>query len=104
MPAQPTTVVVNKAITSLFITVPMFDFAVVHCSVLFNFWFERSVATVQLHRTTALSGQLYSETKCFHVVIIADWRLLVNQKIPNEWLDEPCRQRVSLALLLQSMM
>ena len=56
----------------------MFDFAIVHCPVLFNFGFERSVATVQLHRTAALSGQLYSEGKCFHVVIIADWELLVN--------------------------
>lgn len=77
MPAQPTMVVANNAINSLFITIPMFDFAVVHCPVLFNFWFERSVATVQLHRTSALLGQLYSETKCFHVVIIADWQLLV---------------------------
>jgi len=54
-------VIANKAINSLFITVPMFDFAVVHCTVLFNLWLERSVATVQLHRTAALSGQLYSE-------------------------------------------
>jgi hypothetical protein len=61
MPAQPTMVVANNAINSLFITVPMFDFAVVHCPVLFNFGSERSVATVQLHRTTALLGQLYSE-------------------------------------------
>ena len=56
----------------------MFDFAVVHCSVLFHFGFERGVATVQLHRTAALAWKLYSEGECFHVVIIADWELLVN--------------------------
>ena len=61
MPAQPTMEVAIKTIKSLFITVPMFDFAVVHCFVLFHFGLERSVATVQLHRTAALSGQLYSE-------------------------------------------
>jgi len=33
----------------------MFDFAVVHCLVLFHLGSERSVATVQLHRTTALA-------------------------------------------------
>jgi hypothetical protein len=71
-------VVANKAINSLFITVPMFDFAVVQCPVLFNPGFKRSITAVQLHRTAALSGQLYSEGECFHVVIIADWELLVN--------------------------
>jgi hypothetical protein len=61
MLTHPVTVMASKPITNLFITVPMFDSAVVHCTVLFNLGFERSVATVQLHRTTALSGQLYSE-------------------------------------------
>ena len=61
IPAQPTMEVAIKTIKSLFITVPMFDFAVVHCTVLFNLWFERSVAAVQLHRTTALARKLYSE-------------------------------------------
>ncbi len=66
----------------------MFDFAVVYCSVLFHFGFERSVATVQLHRTAALSGQLYSEGECFHVVIIADWELLVNPGLCITLLDQ----------------
>ena len=83
MPAQPTMVVANNVINSLFITIPMFDFAVVHCTVLFNFGLERSVATVQLHCTSALLGQLYSETKCFHVVIIAD-RLILVKKNPAQ--------------------
>jgi len=71
-------VTANNAITSLFITVPMLGFAVVHCLHSFHLGSKRSVATVQLHRTAALSGQLYSERQCFHVVIIADWELLVN--------------------------
>ena len=69
---------VNNTVSNLFITVPMFDSTVVHCFVLFNLGPERSVATVQLHRTAAASRKLYSEAQCFHVVIIADWELLVN--------------------------
>ena len=59
--AQPTMVTANNTVKSLFITIPMFEFAVIHCFVLFNLGSKRSVATVQLHRTAALSGQLYSE-------------------------------------------
>lgn len=59
--AQPTMATVNSTVSSLFITVPMFDFAIVHCAVLFNSGFERSVTAVQLHRTAALARKLYSE-------------------------------------------
>ena len=80
---HPVSDTANNAINSLFITAPMFDFAVVHCLALFHLGSERSVATVQLHRTAALSGQLYSERKCFHVVIIVELSFLVNSLMPN---------------------
>ena len=83
MPAQPTTDVANNAINSLFITVPMFDFAVVHCPALLHLGSEWSVAAVQLHRTSALSGQLYSKAECFHAVIITECSFLVNSLMPN---------------------
>ena len=67
IPAQPTMVIASNAINNLFITIPMFDFAVIHCPVLFNLWLERSVTAVQLHRTAALFWKLNSKRQCFHV-------------------------------------
>ena len=76
--AQPTKSNTGKSLRIIEIWV--FGLAFVCQLRLLYFGAEWGVATVQLNRTTPLLWQLYNETKCFHVVIIANDELIVNHK------------------------